>query len=177
MEQRLAIERKAAGGVGHQATALGRADRLAQVGLARQAEFALAAFRRIEWNDVVVFLECRHAGANVDHDARAFVAEDGGEQPFRIGAGQGVVIGMANAGGLQFDQHFARLRAFKVNIVDRQRRAGLPCDCGFGFHACSRNAVSIGVRIGLHCLRKSAGAWRLLALVDAAADDQVFVFF
>jgi hypothetical protein len=52
----LAVEREAAGAVGHQALALRRADRGAQVGLARQARLALPAFGRVERNDVVALL-------------------------------------------------------------------------------------------------------------------------
>nr|GEU28163.1 hypothetical protein [Tanacetum cinerariifolium] len=107
VEQRLAVEREAAGRVRHQSAALGRADGLAQIGLARQAEFALAAFRRVQRDHVVVFFEGFHARSHIDHDACAFVAEDGREQALRVGARQGVVIGMADAGGFQLDQHLA----------------------------------------------------------------------
>jgi hypothetical protein len=130
----LAVHAEAAGGVGHQALALRAADELAQVGLAAQAELALAALGRVERNDVVALLERGHAGADVDHDARAFVAEDGREDAFRVGAGERVVVGVADAGGLDLDQHLAELRSFEVDGFDGQRLAGLPGDGGFGFH-------------------------------------------
>ncbi|MCY1535801.1 hypothetical protein D9M68_712230 [compost metagenome] len=49
-------DREARGAVGHQALALGRADRGAEIGLARQAGRAGAAFGRVERNDVIALL-------------------------------------------------------------------------------------------------------------------------
>ena len=86
----LAVDGEAAGGVGHQALALRAADELAQVGLAAQAELALAAFGRVERDDVIALLERGHARAHVHHDARAFVAQDGGKQPLGVGAADSV---------------------------------------------------------------------------------------
>ncbi|KDC21494.1 hypothetical protein AZ20_1779, partial [Bordetella bronchiseptica E014] len=60
MEQGLAVDREARGAVRHQALALGGADGLAQVGLARQAELALAALGRVERNDMVAFFQRGH---------------------------------------------------------------------------------------------------------------------
>ncbi|MNU90076.1 hypothetical protein D3C71_799310 [compost metagenome] len=142
VEQRLAIEREAAGGVRHQTAALRGTDGLAQIRLLRQAELALAAFRRVQGNDVIVLFQGRHARAHVDDDAGAFMAEDGRKNAFRIGAGQGVVIGMANARGFQLDQHFAGARAGQVDFFDRQRGARLPGNRGFGFHGVSSCSVS-----------------------------------
>ena len=50
-------------------------------------------------------------GPDVDDDARAFVAEDHREQPFRIGARAREFIGVTDAGRLDLDEHFAGLRA------------------------------------------------------------------
>ena len=82
----LAAEREARGAVGHHALALGRADRGAKVGLARQARRALPAFGRVKRNDVVAFLHRGDAGADIDDDAGALMAEDRRKQPFRVGA-------------------------------------------------------------------------------------------
>ena len=57
-----------------------------------------------------------HALADLDHDARTFVAHDGGEQAFGIGAGNGEFIGVANAGGLDFNQNLALLGAGQINF-------------------------------------------------------------
>ena len=85
MEQLLAAHGEAGRAVGHHALALGRADGGAQVGLARQAGGALPAFGRVEGDHVVALLHARHTRPHVDDDARALVAEDRREQPFRIG--------------------------------------------------------------------------------------------
>jgi len=62
------------------------------------------------------------------------MAENRRENAFRIGAGKRVVIGMADPGGLHFDQDFTGARAFQIHFLDRQRGAGFPCDCCFGLH-------------------------------------------
>ena len=79
-----AAEREAAGAVGHHALALRRADREAEIGLARQAVFALPAFRRVERDDVVALGEAGHPAPDIDDDAGALVAEDRREEPLRI---------------------------------------------------------------------------------------------
>ena len=99
--------REAAGAVGHHALALGRADRRAEVGLARQAGFALPAFRRVERDDVVALLHRGHARPDLDHDAGALVAEDRPGRALRIGAGQRELVGVADPGRLDLDQHLA----------------------------------------------------------------------
>ncbi len=76
----LALVREPAGPVGHQPLALGGPDRGAQVRLARQAAFALAALGRVERNDVVARLHAGHAGAHLQHHPRAFMAQDRREQ-------------------------------------------------------------------------------------------------
>ena len=74
------------------------------------------------------------AGADLAHDARAFMAEDRREQAFRVGAGQRVGVGVADAGRLDLDQHLAGLRPFDVDGLDRQRFARLPGHRGARFH-------------------------------------------
>ena len=122
--ERLAAERKAAGAIGHQALALRRADRRAEVGLARQARLALPALGRVERNHVIALLERRHAGADVDHDARALVAEDRRKEALRIRAGARVFVGVADAGRLDLDQHLARLGGSEIDRLDGE---GCPC--------------------------------------------------
>src|SRR5476649_1518686 len=84
MEQRLAADREARRGIRHQAAALCRADGLAQISLARQAELALAALGRIERNDVIALPQRTHARADIDHNTRAFMPKNGREDAFRI---------------------------------------------------------------------------------------------
>src|SRR5260221_14339993 len=103
MVQLLAFEREARGAVGHDSLALRRTDGGAQIGLARQTRGALPAFRRIEGNDAVPFLHARHTGPDIGNDASAFVALNGWEQPFRIGAGPLELARVADTEGFHLD--------------------------------------------------------------------------
>ena len=76
VEDRFAVFREAARAVGHQAFALRGADRCTEIGLAAEAGFALPAFRRVERNDVIAFVQRLHARAGVDHHTRAFMPEN-----------------------------------------------------------------------------------------------------
>ena len=125
------------GAVRHQALALRGADGGAQIGLARQAGRALAAFGRIERDDVVALLDRGDARADVDDDAGALMAEDRRKQAFRIGARQRELVGVADAGRLDLDQHLAVARTVEVDLHDLQRLSGGDGDCGAGFHQTS----------------------------------------
>ena len=129
-----ALEREARGSVRHHARALGRADLLAQVGLAREAVFALAAFRRVERDHVVARFERTHTRADLDHDAGALVTEDRREQALRVLAREGELVGMADAGRLDLDHHFAGARSVEVDVGDRERLARLEGDGGADVH-------------------------------------------
>jgi hypothetical protein len=129
-----AVERETRSAIGHYPLTLRRPNRRAQIGFARQARGALPAFRRIERNDVVTFLHARHASPDIDHDASAFVAQDGREQAFRVGAGQREIVGVADARGFDLHQHFAGFRPVQLDLGNRQRLALVECDGGTGFH-------------------------------------------
>src|SRR6202034_4089141 len=72
----LALVAEARGAIGHHPFALGGADRRAQIGLLAKAAFALAAFGRVERDDVVARFHRGHAGADFAHDASTLMAED-----------------------------------------------------------------------------------------------------
>src|SRR5437764_924881 len=74
------------------------------------------------------------AGADIDNDASALVAEDRWEEALRIGARQRELVGMTDAGRLDLDQHLAFARAFEVDGCDFKRLAGGKGDSGTGFH-------------------------------------------
>ena len=136
-DRRAVLHREARGAVGHDALALGLADRLAEVGLGMQAVVAFPALGRVKRDDVVALLHAGHTGADLDHDARAFVAEDRGEGALGVGARQREFVGMADAGGLQFHHHLAGPRAFEVHLHDLKRLPGLDRDGCAGFHGIS----------------------------------------
>ena len=78
----------------------------------------------VERYDVVALFQGRYASADVDDNARALVAEDAGEKTFGVGAGQGEVIGVADAGRLDFDQHLAGAGAIEIYLDDFKRFPG-----------------------------------------------------
>ena len=84
---------------------------------------------------MVAGLQRRHAAADLDHDAGAFVAEDHREQAFGIGARARELVGVADAGRLDLDQHLAGPRSFELDGLDYERLAGGVSDGGASFHA------------------------------------------
>ena len=131
---RLALVAEPRRAVRHQALALRCADRGAQVRLAGQAAFALAAFRRVERDHMIARLHAGHAGADFAHDARALMAQHAREDALGVQPVQRVGIGMADAGGHDLDQNFARLGALQVQFDDFQRFLGFKGDSGACFH-------------------------------------------
>ena len=83
---------------------------------------------------MIARLDAGHARANLAHDPGAFVTEDRGEDPFAVEPVQRVGIGVAHTGGHDFDQHFAGLGPFKVQLDDFQRLLGGERNGGAGFH-------------------------------------------
>jgi len=65
------------------------------------------------------------------------MAENRRKQTFRIGARQGEIVGVADPGGLDLDQHFARARAFQLNGHDFERLSSLNGDGGADIHGFS----------------------------------------
>ena len=119
----------------HHALSLGCADRSAEIGLARHAGRALAAFGRVERDDVIAPLDAGHAGADIDHDARAFVSENGGKETLGIGARQRELVGMTDAGRLDLDQNFTSLRAGEIDLRDLERLSCGDGDGGLRLHS------------------------------------------
>ena len=78
----------------------------------------MATFRRVQRDDVVALFQRCYAGANIDHDSRTFVAEDCRKQALRIRTGERVVVGMTDARGFDFHQHFARLRPLQIDFFN-----------------------------------------------------------
>lgn len=68
----------------HQALALGRADCLAQIGLAGQTELALAAFGRVQKNHVVTLLDVVHVLSHRLYLTSTLMAQDNGENAFGV---------------------------------------------------------------------------------------------
>ncbi len=130
----LAVVGEARGAVGHQALALRFANRDAQVGLAGQAELALAALGGVERNDVIARLDAGDALADLDDDARALMAENDRENALRIVAGQRESVGVAYPGMRDFDEHFTFLGRCDIDLDDFERLACLEGYGGARFH-------------------------------------------
>src|SRR5690606_40929705 len=106
--------------------------RLAEVRLAGLAELALAAFRRVQRNDVVAHRNRSDTRADFLHDAATLVTENGREDAFRIGAGKRVRIRVTDAGSHNAHEYFARLRRRNINFGNLKRLARFPR------HGCTR---------------------------------------
>ena len=61
---------------------------------------------------MVAFREASDAGAGIDHHTGTLMAENCGEDAFRVFAGQRKGVGVADSGSLNLNQHFALSRAF-----------------------------------------------------------------
>jgi hypothetical protein len=83
---------------------------------------------------VVPFLHARHTGPDIDNDAGAFVAQNGWEQSFRIGAGERELVRVADTGGFHLDQDFAGFWPVQLDVRDRERLGFLECNGGTAFH-------------------------------------------
>ncbi len=137
MQHLLTIDGEAARTVGHQALPLGHADGLAEIGLARRAEIALAALGRIKGNDVIADLHGRYAGTDFLDDAAAFMPEYRRERAFGILPRQRESIRMAYAGRNEPYQNLTCFRPLQIDFFDRQRFTRFPSNCGSGLHEIS----------------------------------------
>lgn len=79
-------------------------------------------------------LDRGHARSDLDHHARAFVAQDAREDALRIQTVQRIGVGVADAGGLDLDHHLARARPFQIDFDDFEGAFGFERNGGAGFH-------------------------------------------
>src|SRR5262245_1629620 len=84
---------------------------------------------------MIAELQGRDAGADLAHDAGAFMTENRRKQAFWIGARQCAGVCVADAGRLDLDQHLARFWTFDVDGFDVEWCAGLPRNRGTGLHS------------------------------------------
>ena len=83
---------------------------------------------------MIARLHARDARADLAHDARAFVPEDRGKEPFGIRARARELVGVADARRLDLDEHLAGLRPFELDVLDDERFPDFPSDCGARLH-------------------------------------------
>lgn len=104
VENGLAIGvRKAGSAVGHHTFTLGGTNGDTQVGLARFAELAVAALRRVQRHDVIADLDTGNTLADGLDDTRSFVAENAGENALRIMTAKGVQVRVAHGRSMYLD--------------------------------------------------------------------------
>ena len=143
---RLALVGEARGAIGHQALALGGAHRLAQVGLARSAEFALAAFGRVQRDHVITDRQRGHPLAHRLDDATSLMTKDARKHPLAVLTGQGVGVGVAHTAGDDTHQYLASPGWRHVDLDDLQRLVGGKGHGGTGFDhgkgSCRRSEVT-----------------------------------
>jgi hypothetical protein len=56
---------------------------------------------------MIARLDRGHTWPDLAHNARALMAQDGGEGALRIGTGERELVRVTDAGGLNLNQHFA----------------------------------------------------------------------
>ena len=134
MENRLALIAEPACAIGHQPLALRRADRGAQVGLARQAAFALPTFRRVQRNDMVARAYTGHASTDFTHNACALMPQHRRKNALAVKAIQRIRISMANARRHNLHQHFTSLWTFQIQLDNFQWLFRFKCNCSAGLH-------------------------------------------
>ena len=113
--------------------------------LPREAGFALPAFGRVERDDVIALFELADARPDIDDDAGALMAEDRRKQPLGIGARQRVFVGVADAGGLDLDQHLAGARTVEIDGFQGQLLARFVGDRGTHLHPASPSRDGIAI--------------------------------
>jgi len=85
---------------------------------------------------VIARLDRFHPRPDIADDAGALMAEDRRKQAFRIRARPSELVGVANSGRHDLDQHLAFARPLELNGGDLERLTGLECDGGFHVHMC-----------------------------------------
>src|ERR1700747_3815340 len=83
---------------------------------------------------MVAFCNARHAAADIDDEARPLVAEDCRKEALRVATGQGELVGMADSGCLDLDQHLAVFGSVELNLLDLERLTSLESDSSACLH-------------------------------------------
>ena len=120
--------------VGHQALALGLADRPTEIGLARETEFALPTFRCVKGDHVVADRQRSHARPDRFDDPRSLMTQDRRKESFWIVTAQCERVGMTNTRRCEANQTFALLGSFELDLIDLERMSCLDGNRGFDLH-------------------------------------------
>lgn len=126
MEDILASGLESGSAIGHDTFTLGGSNLAAQVGLARLAELALSTLGSVQGNDVIANLDIGHTLADALDDTSTLVSENDGESTLRISTRQGVGVSVADTGEGELDADLMGTGRQNLDILNRQRLAGLP---------------------------------------------------
>ncbi|CUK03492.1 hypothetical protein PH7735_02672 [Shimia thalassica] len=83
---------------------------------------------------MVAGFQRRDAFADFNNNARTFMTQNGGENPFGIISRACEFVGMANTCRFNLDKNLARFGAFKVHFHDLEGFACFKGNGGFGAH-------------------------------------------
>jgi hypothetical protein len=106
---------------------------------------------------MVADLDRGHPRPDLDHHPGALMAQHRGEQAFGIQTVEGVGVGVADARGLDLDQHLARLGPLQVQFHDLERRLGCEGDGGAGLHGRFLDGSDLIDRLDGACRAVNAG--------------------
>lgn len=127
MKQLFALAAEANSTIRHLTRALRDTNLLAQIGLRRGTEFALAALWHVAHDDAVARRHRRYAFSDRLHNAAALMPKNSWEQALRIVPAQGIRVSVTNASRAYLDAHFAGLGRSDRDLLDRQRLLRAPC--------------------------------------------------
>ena len=150
MADRLAVARQAGGAVGQVAAVLLLADGQAEVGLRAETVHALTALGGEQGHDAIPGREAGDVLADAFDDSGALVAQHGRRIAGWVHARRGVHVGVADAAGLQTDEHLTCARLRQLDLGDLQRLTEFLQDGGPDLHLAAPLArVGRGTLVGL----------------------------
>jgi hypothetical protein len=103
--------------VGHESLTLSNSDDAAEVGLARFAEFAVAALGHIQGDYVVAWSDASDSLANALNDARSFVTKNDGEDGLGVFTGEQMSVRVTKGCVDDSDAHFALLGSSNLHLL------------------------------------------------------------
>src|SRR4051794_2488984 len=83
---------------------------------------------------MVAFGYARHAAPDIDDNPRTLMTEDRRKEPLRIASGPRELVGMADPGRLDLDQHLAVFGSVELNLLDLERLTGPESDSSACLH-------------------------------------------
>jgi hypothetical protein len=83
---------------------------------------------------MVAFGDAGHAAPDIQYDARTLVTEDRRKEALRVATGPRELVGMADSGSLDLDEHLAVFGSVELNLLDLERLTCLESDSSACLH-------------------------------------------